>query len=247
MGATGTRWPWIASMSEYSALAPFYDGLFDPAYRAAIAREYRAALHALGLEKGEILDFGCGTGEMSTVLLRAGASVTGLDPDPAMLAVAKERLGDRARLILGSAESIPSRRFDAAVSSLDVINHIINPSALQSAFVAIRRAVRKGGVFLFDVNTRKKFKSIYGNQSYVIESESAFCAWQNDWNPKTDTVRFTIDVFSCEGESYRRCRNSFCERWYSTQFLKKSLQKAGFSQIFTRSLDDDTRLLLLTR
>ena len=90
-------------MSEYSALAPFYDGLFDPAYRAAIAREYRAALHALGLEKGEILDFGCGTGEMSTVLLRAGASVTGLDPDPAMLAVAKERLGDRARLILGSA------------------------------------------------------------------------------------------------------------------------------------------------
>lgn len=234
-------------MSEYSALAPFYDGLFDPAYRAALAREYCTALRALGLEKGEILDFGCGTGEMSAALLRAGASVTGIDPDPAMLAVAKERLGDRVSLILGSAESIPQKRYASVVSSLDVVNHITSPAELQKAFSAIRRAVRKGGAFLFDVNTRKKFESVYGDQAYVLESERAFCAWQNDWDPKTETVRFTIDVFSREGESYRRRRDCFCERWYSTEFLQKALREAGFSRIFTRSLDDETRLLFLAR
>jgi SAM-dependent methyltransferase len=75
----------------------------------------------LGTLKGcEVLELASGTGEFTSILLDAGAEVTGLDLSEAMLARARAKLacaGRKARLFLGDAEATrePAGRYDVVV------------------------------------------------------------------------------------------------------------------------------------
>ncbi|WP_433797083.1 class I SAM-dependent methyltransferase [Actinoplanes sp. CA-252034] len=64
-----------------------------------------------------VLDLGAGTGKLTAVLLAAGAQVTAVEPDPAMLAALRERF-PQVRALRGSAESIglPDASVDAVVA-----------------------------------------------------------------------------------------------------------------------------------
>lgn len=54
-----------------------------------------------------VLDIGCGTGRSLEFLLNRDLNLTGIDPSPYMLDIAKERLGDRAELHRAFAEDLP--------------------------------------------------------------------------------------------------------------------------------------------
>src|SRR5216117_2662350 len=82
---------------------------------------YGTAVQALELAPGPItrvLDLGAGTGLLSQRVLAAhpGAEVVLLDGAPAMLGQARERLGDRARYLLGDLTAVlPDGPWDAMV------------------------------------------------------------------------------------------------------------------------------------
>ncbi|MBF0377283.1 MAG: class I SAM-dependent methyltransferase [Desulfamplus sp.] len=54
-----------------------------------------------------LLDIGCGTGRSLEPLLNRGLNLTGVEPSPYMLDIAKERLGDKADLHRAFAEELP--------------------------------------------------------------------------------------------------------------------------------------------
>ncbi len=54
-------------------------------------------------EETKVLDVGCGTGIQPARYQQAGCWVTGIDASPAMLEVARRRLGTRASLTVGDA------------------------------------------------------------------------------------------------------------------------------------------------
>ena len=87
-------------------------------------RPTRLALDLLDPRPGEhVLDAGCGTGAaLAELLARAPCSVAGIDASPTMIARARARLGDRARLALGLIEEGPfaPQSFDA-VLALNVV------------------------------------------------------------------------------------------------------------------------------
>lgn len=84
--------------------------------------ERPASLALLGDVAGQrVLDAGCGAGSHAAELIRRGASVTGLDKSPGMLAIARQRLGSSVPLHEADlAEPLPfaSASFDAVLASL---------------------------------------------------------------------------------------------------------------------------------
>lgn len=54
-----------------------------------------------------VVDVGCGPGAAARSARRAGAAVTGVDPDPLMLGLARVLGGNGIRWLRGSAESLP--------------------------------------------------------------------------------------------------------------------------------------------
>jgi len=66
---------------------------------------------------GSLLDVGCGTGHFSRCFSRSGLSVTGIDPDPAVLKFAKTQ-GDDIHYMQGNALELPfsGNTFDYAIA-----------------------------------------------------------------------------------------------------------------------------------
>jgi len=99
-----------------------------------------------------VLEVGCGRGVGLQILLTLGArEAIGLDLDPRMVALARERLGrldHRARVYLGDAEAIqePDAVFDAVVD-YGILHHV---PAWRRALREIARVLRPGGAFYFE-------------------------------------------------------------------------------------------------
>lgn len=98
------------------------------------------------LEGLSILDVGCGGGVLSEPLARLGARVTGLDPAPTNIAVAKlhaERAGVEVDYRNETVEAVVARgeTFDM-VLAMEVVEHVADVDAFVSACA---KAVKPGG------------------------------------------------------------------------------------------------------
>lgn len=97
--------------------------------------------------KQKLLDIGCGTGTFLEFFWSCGFDLTAIDLSPDMLASAREKIGHRADLHLGSAEHLPfdDREFDYA-SLMTVLEFVDDPVlVLREA----ARVARKGILVTF--------------------------------------------------------------------------------------------------
>jgi SAM-dependent methyltransferase len=93
------------------------------------------------------LDVGCGTGALAETILALGSpsKVVGIDPSPAYVAFARDRLNDlRVKFDVGDAQTLQasSATFDAVVAGL-VLNFIPEPG---KAVSEMARVARPGGI-----------------------------------------------------------------------------------------------------
>ena len=100
-----------------------------------------------GLAPASVLDAGCGTGRVAVELARRGIDVVGVDLDPSMLDVARQKgpdvpwvLGDLAVVDLG-------RRFDAVVLAGNVMI-FLEPGTEDRVVANLARHLSPGGVLV---------------------------------------------------------------------------------------------------
>lgn len=136
---------------HYDAFAEAYareneNGLFNRWY----ARP--AVLDLLGEVAGcRVLDAGCGSGPLLADLTERGATVSGFDSSPAMVRLARQRLGEAADLrVADLAQRLPydDDAFDDAVAVL-VLHYLEDWSQPLSE---LRRVLRPGGRLVVVVN-----------------------------------------------------------------------------------------------
>ncbi|NDV51616.1 class I SAM-dependent methyltransferase [Salipiger sp. PrR003] len=98
-------------------------------------------------EVRRVLDIGCGRGDLAAALVRRGYAVTGVDPQPEALAIARGR-APGAEFLQAGAEAIPARAgsFGAAVF-LNSLHHV--PAAqMEPGLAEAWRLLRPRGVLL---------------------------------------------------------------------------------------------------
>lgn len=132
----------------YDIAAPFYDFFTAPLLKAARGTIVRTAK---AHKCRRILDVACGTGELATMLAKAGLEVNAIDLSPAMLAVAGRKSHPRIAFYRGSAENLPyaSACFDCVTISLAL--HEMEPNMRMGAAAEILRVLTPGGkLIVFD-------------------------------------------------------------------------------------------------
>ena len=122
----------------------------DPPADTCFPLEY--AYHLLGDARGrKVLDFGCGNGENTMMLMLRGAQVVAMDLSSSLIELAKKRLainevdGD-VSFVAGSAHNLPLED-----ESVDVVFGIAILHHLDLALAAreVHRVLRKGGRAIF--------------------------------------------------------------------------------------------------
>ncbi len=134
-----------ANRDAYRYTARWYDRIFG---------RMNAGLRGIGLKmfpprQGmEVLDVGCGTGIQLDSYQHSGCRVTGIDASPAMLEVARHRLGEEASLTVGDAAAMPypDRAFDLVLAA--TVLHEMPPRARPAALGEMKRVLRPGGSIL---------------------------------------------------------------------------------------------------
>ena len=133
--------------------------------------ERPAMLELAGDVRGRrILDAGCGSGPLAEALLARGASVTGIDVSPAMVELARRRLGPDANLQvadLGGPLAFPDGSFDDVVCSL-ALHYLEDWSA---PLAELHRVLVPGGRLMLSVNHPTVSVVNYPGEDYFATRE----------------------------------------------------------------------------
>jgi SAM-dependent methyltransferase len=123
-------------------------GWSSPAGRIRAERRAHFLIEAAGLAPGiRCLELGCGTGEFTTRLLESGCELTAIELSDATAAIARERVGGSAEIVVGNVETgegLEGREFDAIVG-VSVLHHV----DLAPTFAHTFATLRSGGRFAF--------------------------------------------------------------------------------------------------
>lgn len=221
-------------MGAYEALAASYDRLTnDVDYEATVAF-YREILAEEGLRPRTAVDLACGTGSVSVLLAKQGLRVIGVDMSEEMLTVAQQKtegLQNPPRFVCQKLQNLAlPRGVDLAVCALDSLDYITNPEDCAEAIRRVYRALNPGGIFIFDVNTPEKLRSMDG-QVFLDEDDDVYCVWRGEFDEKTNICTYGMDLFQRQDRLWRRSFEEHREYAYSAQQLAEYLKAAGFTNI----------------
>jgi SAM-dependent methyltransferase len=106
---------------------------------------------AADIDARTIVDLGCGTGLLAGELATDGRVVYGVDPAPAMLAVARARPGaENVQWIEADASNVPPLNADLVVMTGNVAQVFLTDEDWAAALRAIQCALRPGGYLAFE-------------------------------------------------------------------------------------------------
>ena len=125
-------------MESYTGFAEFYDLFMDNIPYEEWSQYLISLLKEYGINDGLILDMGCGTGNITELLAKAGYDMIGIDNSEDMLAEAMDKRYDSELDILYLCQDM--REFElygtvaAAVSICDSMNYILEYNDLVNVF-----------------------------------------------------------------------------------------------------------------
>lgn len=220
----------------YSALARVYDR-----WMAADKVPYdqwfaftRERFGEAGFEVESVLDVCCGTGMTVRTLQDQGFRVTGVDASASMLDIARTRTDPGTEL---RQLTLPDERlaelgpFDAALVCFDGANYFAGDGALTTTLRQLARALRPGGVLVFDLSTRPSFESIAGLGEFGEDFGDFAYVWNTNHVPDSPHYEYLVSLFVPEGELFRRVVERHPQRWFSHAEVERALRDAGFTAI----------------
>lgn len=183
----------------------------------------------------DVLELGCGTGRVTTLLGRSARRVIGLDLSPEMLARARARLGDRSEvhLVRGDMRRLPlTGPFGLVAAASDPFAHLTRGGDRDRTLADVARVLHPGARFVAELHWLDP-----GRLGRACRPEGYRRV--RSLGPDDDDLRVR-ETWRCERET-RRCiaryeylrgervvdRASFRARLWSLEELHGRLEKAG--------------------
>lgn len=217
-------------MASYNDFASVYDLMTRNIDYHKRASYFDSIIQQYSKKRGILLDLACGTGSLSEEFASLGYDVIGVDSSEDMLNQAMEKKYHSKNNIIYLCQKMQELDLygtvDVTVCALDSINHITDAKILQDSFERVSLFTNPGGLFLFDANTPYKHQKILADHSFIYDYDDVYLAWQNETSG--DLTSIYIDIFTQNSDgTYMRSEESFQERAYYSEDLKRMLQIAG--------------------
>jgi SAM-dependent methyltransferase len=224
-------------MAGYTAdLAFIHDAGFGDLARAA-ASEVIRGLQARHIERGLVVELGCGSGIGARELLRAGYDVLGIDISPTMIRLAR-RNAPAARFVIASLFRVKLPRCVAVTAIGECINYAFDPGAnrpqVMRLFRRVWTALEPGGLFVFDFAEPWPFHRGTRRSKHITGDGWAVLVDAMEDRERRVLIRH-ITSFRRVGTLYRRSEESHSVHLYSAPELAADLRAIGFrARIFRK-------------
>ena len=203
-------------MEAYSGFAELYDLFMEEIPYDDWAAHLTGALREHGIFDGIVCELGCGTGQITRRLAKAGYDMIGVDLSPEMLAVANRSEEVFPSPILYLQQDI--RGFElygtvrAVVSVCDTLNYLQGEEDLGTVFSLVNNYLDPGGIFIFDFNLPPFYASI-GDRTIAEDRGEASFIWENTYDPSSGRNEYAMTFYAQEEDGrYRRFEEEH-EQW----------------------------------
>ena len=187
-----------------------------------------------------ILDAACGTGNVSFELAQRGYQVLGVDLSPEMIAIARNKtvpddLPGTVEFAVADLTHLALKQdfdqdFDGATCLYDSLNYILDPQELALAFAGIKKSIRPGGLWVFDMNSDWAFRANLFTQTQRDPRKPLHYQWHANFDRQARICRVDMQF---EKRNEHGERETFVEthreRAYLMEEVRELLQQTGWN------------------
>ncbi len=152
----------------YNTLAQYYDALVKDDQATKEWLEFTMK-HSSG---NEILELACGSGEISNALYHQGVSIVATDFSKEMGQQLQKKYPSVPFEEMDMRKIETTKSWDAILCYCDSINYLRTTQELLAVFEGVKKALKPGGVFLFDVHSSdrlEEFEEMYIEEGIVLD------------------------------------------------------------------------------
>jgi SAM-dependent methyltransferase len=181
-----------------------------------------------------VLDLCCGSGHVTSELVKRGYKVTGIDNSAELIALAMRDLPGVDLRVQDAADLHLEGRYDATLSTFDSLNHILGIESLRRVFEGVCRTLQRGGLFVFDMNLEEAYSMDLREWSVDIKEQSVGMV-RGKYDPASKRAFTELIWFVKIGNDnlWRQHRSIVEQRCYPLSDIVFALNEAGFRHIET--------------
>jgi len=184
--------------TAYEALAPLYDEFTAHHDYELWLGNLLPRIESHGIGGRRLLDVACGTGKSFIPLLEKGWQVTACDFSPAMLEVARTKVGERVALNVADMRELPVfGEFDLVWSMGDAVNYLSSTEEVVRALAGMRCNLAPAGLLVFDADTLATYRSFFAEE-VVVERGGQRMIWHGLGSPDLPPSGVTEARFEVE-------------------------------------------------
>ena len=178
------------------------------------------------LKNGDtILDLACGSGTLLTMLKLKGYDCEGLDLSSDIIDIANEKAKINHLRIPYYVEDMTdfnlNKQYDMITCFFDSVNFLKTKEDIDNMFTCVKKHLKKGGLFIFDIFSETMFKEYDNN---LIEED--YHTFKIKWlTKKVNSTTLKHDITITEGDVV------FNESYYEYYHKLKSLNLDGFKLV----------------
>lgn len=186
----------MKNIQPYAGLAPFYDKVMDHVDYKAWADYISMIFTTFGADIFEVVDCGCGTGNLIKRLEKRGYWVAGFDGCRNMVKIALSKTS--GILWQGDLKSLALKKeWDAVICIYDTIQYL-DQEDIRIFLQEVNRVLRKEGLLIFDIVTKKNIEKYWINFT-GSEKINGYEVKRKSWFEKEKEILHTS--FQCADQS----------------------------------------------
>lgn len=175
-----------------------WDAELYEAQHSFVWRFGEALLDMLNPSPGEqILDLGCGTGQLTSKIAERGADVIGLDSSPEMIGQARQNF-PKLRFVLGDAGNMQFDQVFDAVFSNAALHWMLDAAAVASG---VARALKPNGRFVAEMGGKGNIRAIENAIARVLDRYTRKTPPSRTYYPSTGEYAALLEGYGLEVRS----------------------------------------------
>jgi SAM-dependent methyltransferase len=219
----------VVPNSEYDPFARIYNKYWGADYRGEAFPIVLGLLLARLKPGAALLDVCCGTGQFTEEIRQQGFEVAGIDASPEMIAHACENAPGANLTVADARDFNLGRKFAGAYSVFESLNHIPDVAGLRLAFRCVRKHLKRGAPFLFDLNREEAFILYWNTIDALVENDSVLVL-RMDYDDRTRIGQCRMTAFE-KDRSWNRKDFVIRQTCHEHAQVENALQEAGFRDI----------------
>jgi SAM-dependent methyltransferase len=224
-------------MGIYEDFAFFYKNGHYPKFSARMFELLPGVLELFNAKPVTILDLACGEGTFAAAMAQKGYNVTGVDTSEKMLQYARKRAKEKkVNVIIGNQDIrfLPfSEEFDLVTCWFDSLNYLLELDDLQNTFNGVHRALKDGGLFIFDLNTIHGLAINWQRHPCSVQADGTgiFEVLRPGYDYERNIATLQVTGFVEEENGWRRMDEEHQERGFTLEEIGDCLREAGLQRL----------------